>query len=61
MKIFLNIIKKIVMSYILLYGYNLIAVEFNMVIPINLFNIVLLTIFGIPSLLFLLLLKVLFL
>ena len=46
------------MSYIILYGYNLIAVNFNMVIPINVITILLITFLGVPSLLALLLLRI---
>lgn len=58
MKNVLVIIKKIIMSYIILYGYNLIAVNFNMVIPINVITILLITFLGVPSLLALLLLRI---
>ena len=52
------LIRKIVMSFFILYGYNLIAANFNMVIPINFVTIGCLTILGVPSLLALLLLKI---
>ena len=58
MKNILIIIKKVIMSYIILYGYNLIAVNFNMVIPINVITILLITFLGVPSLLALLLLRI---
>ena len=57
----LTFLKKIVLSFIVLYGYNLIAVNFNMVIPINLITIALLTFFGFPSLVALVLLKIIIL
>ena len=58
MKKNLILIKKIVLSYIVLYGYNLIAANFNMVIPINLITVGLITFLGVPSLFALLLLKI---
>lgn len=48
-KIF-NIIKKIVVSAFILYGYNLLVGPLNLYIPINIITVLLLTIFGIPSL-----------
>lgn len=61
MKKILILIKKIVLSYIILYGYNLIAVNFNMVIPINLITVFLISLFGVPLLFVLLLFKILIL
>lgn len=58
MKKVMMLVKRIIMSFFVLYGYNLIAANFNMVIPINIITIGLLTILGVPSLLALLLLKV---
>lgn len=58
MKKIIEVIKRIILSFIVLYGYNLIAVNFNMVIPINLITIGIITLFGAPSLLALVLLKV---
>lgn len=58
MKNILAIMKKIIMSYIILYGYNLIAVNFNMVIPINIITVVSIAILGAPTLLALILLKI---
>lgn len=57
----LSFIKKIIFSYIILYGYNLIASQFNMVIPINIITVCLLTFFGFPCLVALLLLKIIIL
>ncbi len=48
-KIF-NIIKKIVVSAFILYGYNLLVGPLNLYIPINIITVLLLTIFGIPAL-----------
>ena len=46
-----NTIKKIILSSFLLYGYNLIAVSFGIIIPINVITVGILTILGYPSLL----------
>ena len=53
-----ELIKKIVISAFILYGYNLIAAPINLIIPINIITISILTIFGIPSLLLLILILV---
>lgn len=58
MKNVIELLKKIIMSYIVLYGYNLIAANFNMLIPINLITVLLVTILGVPSLIALVLLKI---
>ena len=57
-KIF-NTIKKIVLSSFLLYGYNLIAVSFGIIIPINMITVGILTILGYPSLFSLILIETL--
>ena len=46
MKLIKNIIKKIVYSAFLLYGCNLILVNFNMMIPINIYNISIVSVLG---------------
>lgn len=48
-KIF-SVIKRIIVSSFVLYGYNLIVGPLNMVIPINIITVGLLTIFGVPAL-----------
>ena len=58
MQIILKIIKKIIFSSFLLYGYNLLALPLNILIPINLINIGIITIFGVPSLFSLILIHV---
>ena len=45
-----NILKKIIISAFILYGYNLIVTPINLTIPINLITVGLLTLFGIPAL-----------
>lgn len=53
------LIKKIVLSAFVLYGYNLIAVNFNMIIPINYITVGLMTVLGAPVLVALVLFKIL--
>ncbi len=59
MKKIMLLIKKIVLSAFVLYGYNLIAVNFNMIIPINYITVGLMTILGAPVLVALVLFKIL--
>ena len=56
-KIF-SLIKKIVLSFIILYGFNTIGSNFNVIIPMNLFTISIITILGLPALFSLVLLLV---
>ena len=58
MKNIIMVVKRIVMGYLILYGFNLIAVNFNMVIPINLITVLSIAILGAPSLIALILLKI---
>lgn len=54
-------LKKIVLGAFILYGYNLLAVSFNMVIPINLITVGAVGFLGLPALLaFVLLLVIVF-
>lgn len=46
MKKIIYIIKKIIFSCFILYGFNYIANNFNIIIPINFINILLVTILG---------------
>lgn len=45
----LIILKKIIMSAFLLYAYNLMAQPLNLIIPINIFTVLLVSILGIPA------------
>ena len=51
-------LKRIVFSSFLLYGYNLIAVNFNLVIPINLITVLTVSFLGAPALFALVLFKI---
>ena len=59
MKLIIKLVKRIIVGMFLLYGYNLIAVNFNMIIPINIFTIGFVTVLDIPSIFALLLFKIL--
>ncbi len=50
LKKIIKLIQKIVISFILLYAYNVFAVSYNMVIPINYYTLGMLILFDIPGL-----------
>ena len=45
-----NLLKRVVISAFVLYGYNLLVAPINLIIPINTITVSLLTIFGLPAL-----------
>jgi len=45
-----KVLKKIIFSSFLLYGYNVLAAPLSIIIPINILNIGIITILGIPAL-----------
>ncbi len=55
---FTQILKKLVVGFLMLYGYNIIVPAAAM-IPINIITVILLTIFGLPALIFLIIIRVL--
>lgn len=55
----INILKRVVFSSFLLYGYNLIAVPLGIIIPINIITILILVVLGYPSLFSLILIQTL--
>ena len=59
MKKFVNLLKKILFSFIVLYSFNTIGSNFNIIIPINVITIALITVLGFPALFSLALLFVL--
>jgi len=59
MKVVLSLVKKIIFGFLILYGYNMIAVNFNLVIPINVITVGLVSVLGFPALFSLTLLYVL--
>ena len=48
-KIF-NLLKKVVISAFILYGYNLIASPLNLIVPINVITVGVMSFFGLPAL-----------
>lgn len=59
MKYIVSVLKKIILGFIVLYGYNMIAVQFNMIMPINILTVLLVSFLGFPALFALVLLFVL--
>lgn len=51
-----KILKKFIMSFFMLYGYNII-VPAQAIIPINLITVLLITIFSIPAFVFLIIIR----
>ncbi len=51
-------LKKIIMGSFLIYGFNMIAVNFNIVIPINPWTILFTSIFDMPAIVIMLLVKI---
>ena len=58
MKKIIEILKKVILSAFILYGYNLIATRFNLVLPINLITLTSVSFLGFPMLFVLVLLRV---
>ena len=54
-----KMIKKIIFGVFLLYGYNLIAVSLGLMIPINIFTVLVVSLFDIPAM-FMLVLSLVF-
>lgn len=59
MKYVFSFFKRIILGFLILYGYNMIATNFNLVIPINLITVALVSLLGFPALFSLTLLFVL--
>ena len=53
-------LKKLIVTFFLIYGYNNLVMPINMTIPINIYTIFLVYIFGLPSLLALIVIKIIF-
>lgn len=58
LKQMLIFIRKIIVSVFLIYGYNLIAGSFGLIIPINIITVLLVSILGLPVIFSLLLILV---
>ena len=59
MKKLLSLLRKVIFSFFILYGFNMIAGDFNIIIPINVITISLVSFLGFPALFSLVLLFVL--
>ena len=59
LKFIFKIIKRLIISFFLLYAYNLIVQPIGMIIPINVFTISAVTALGVPALLALIFIMVL--
>ena len=55
------IVRNVVLAAFILYGYNLIAVNFNMMVPVNFITLGSVTFLGAPALIALVLFKILIL
>lgn len=53
LKKILNIVKRIILSFLLIYTYNKLALPLDVVIPMNVITILLVFVCGIPSILML--------
>ncbi len=58
MKIVFSLFKRVVLSVFIIYGYNLIAVSFNQIIPINFITVGAVSVLGFPALFTFILLRV---
>lgn len=59
LKIIICSIKKIVLCFFIIYGYNLFAVNFNLMIPLNIFSLITVFFLGAPGLVALVLFRIL--
>lgn len=56
--LFFSLIKRFIFSAFILYGYNIIAINFNVTIPINFYTLLFVTFLGSPALIALILFKI---
>ena len=55
--VFIKYLKRVIMASFLVYAFNMVAVNFNVVVPINLWTIGFTTVFDVPGIAILLILK----
>ncbi len=55
--VFIKYVKRVIMASFLIYAFNMVAVNFNVVVPINLWTIGFTTVFDVPGIAILLILK----
>lgn len=58
MKKIIGLLKRVLFSFVILYGFNTIGVNFNIIVPINLLTVLFITFLGFPALFSLVLLFV---
>jgi len=58
MNLIIRYLKKFILGAFIIYTYNMIAVNFNMIIPINIWTVLFVSIFDFPALATLVILKV---
>lgn len=61
MKKIFEILKQVILSFIIIYSYNLIAVNFNMMIPINVVTVLAVSFLRLPALIAIILFKIIIL
>lgn len=58
--LFIKYIRKVIMAFFMIYGFNCFMVPFNLIIPINLYTIIFVSFLGIPMLVMFVIIKLLF-
>ncbi|MBR1417154.1 MAG: pro-sigmaK processing inhibitor BofA family protein [Bacilli bacterium] len=58
-KIIINVLKRVIYSFLLLFSLNISIKSFGIIIPINIANILVTTLLGVPGLICLFLIKIL--
>ena len=58
MKKLFNLFKRILFCFFIIYGFNMIGVNFNFILPINIFSLLIVFIFGLPGFVCLILFKI---
>ena len=58
--LFIKYIRKVIMAFFMIYGFNYFMVPFNLIIPINLYTIIFVSFLGIPMLVMFVIIKLLF-
>jgi len=53
-------LRRLIVTFFLIYGYNNLVMPINMIIPINIYTILFVYIFGLPSLLAFIVIKIIF-
>ena len=59
MKLLLKVIKRVVLSFALLYSFNILVSSYNLNVAVNIYSLIMVSILGIPGMIALLSLKLL--